>query len=191
MVQDLTKGKPFSAILKFSLPVIGGNLFQLFYTLADSVIVGRTLGADALAAVGSTTIIIYLVLCFIQGITGGFGICLGHKCGGRDQAGMRRSVAASLILCILFTAVITVVCCTLSHPILHWMKTPEKIYTMAYDYMFAVLLGTGATVFYNMISNILRALGDSRTPLIFLVFSSLLNIALDVVFIIPLGMLVV
>lgn len=188
MAQDLTQGRPFSIILKFALPVIGGNLFQLFYTLADSVIVGRTLGSDALAAVGATGIIIYLVLCFIQGITGGFGICLGHKCGAKEERGMRRSVAASTILCIIFTIVITVICCLLSHPILRWMQTPDKIYKLAYDYMFAVLLGTGATVFYNMISNILRALGDSRTPLIFLVFSSLLNIALDVLFIVPLGM---
>lgn len=188
MAQDLTKGKPFSIILKFALPVIGGNLFQLFYTLDDSVIVGRTLGSDALAAVGSTGIIIYLVLCFIQGITSGFGICLGHKCGAREEEGMRRSVAASAVLCVVFTIVITALCCLLSHQILRWMQTPEKIYELSYDYMFAVLLGTGATVFYNMISNILRALGDSRTPLIFLVFSSLLNIVLDIVFIVPFGM---
>lgn len=188
MAQDLTKGRPFSIILKFSLPVIGGNLFQLFYTIADSVIVGKTLGSDALAAVGATTIIIYLVLCFIQGITGGFGICLGHRYGAKDETGMRRSIAASTVLCIVFTVIITAVCCILSHQILYWMHTPEKIYGMAYDYMFAVLLGTGATVFYNMISNMLRALGDSRTPLMFLVFSSILNIVLDIVFIIPLGM---
>lgn len=188
MAQDLTKGQPFPVILKFAIPVIGGNLFQLFYTLADSVIVGRTLGADALAAVGSTGIIIYLVLCFIQGVTSGFGICLGHKCGAGDENGMRRSVAASAILCVVFTVIITVICCALSGQILRWMKTPDRIYGMAYDYMFAVLLGTGATVFYNMISNIIRALGDSRTPLVFLVFSSLLNIVLDVVFILPMGM---
>ena len=188
MAQDLTKGNPFSVILKFSLPVIGGNLFQLFYTLADTVIVGRTLGADALAAVGSTAIVIYLVLCFIQGITGGFGICLGHRFGARDEKGMRRSVAVSIILCIFFTVIITAICCGLAHQILCWQRTPEKICDMAYDYMFAVLLGTGATIFYNMISNILRALGDSRTPLIFLIFSSLLNIFLDVVFIVPLQM---
>ena len=188
MAQDLTKGNPFSVILKFSLPVIGGNLFQLFYTLADTVIVGRTLGADALAAVGSTAIVIYLVLCFIQGITGGFGICLGHRFGARDEKGMRRSVAVSIILCIFFTVIITAICCGLAHQILYWQRTPEKICDMAYDYMFAVLLGTGATIFYNMISNILMALGDSRTPLIFLIFSSLLNIFLDVVFIVPLQM---
>ena len=79
MTQDLTKGKPFQVLLKFSLPVIAGNLFQLFYTLADTVIVGKTMGPDALAAVGATSIVVYLVLCFIQGLTGGFGICLGHQ----------------------------------------------------------------------------------------------------------------
>lgn len=188
MTQDLTKGKPFTTILTFSLPVIGGNLFQLFYTLADSVIVGRTLGADALAAVGSTSIIIYLVLCFIQGITGGFGICLGHRYGAKDEIGMRHSIAASTVLCLFFTVIITAICCSLSHRILYWMQTPERIYDMAYDYMFAMLAGTGATIFYNMISNILRALGDSRTPLIFLVFSSFLNIVLDIIFIVPFGM---
>lgn len=188
MTQDLTKGKPFTTILTFSLPVIGGNLFQLFYTLADSVIVGRTLGANALAAVGSTGIIIYLVLCFIQGITSGFGICLGHKYGAKDENGMRHSIAVSTVLCMFFTVVITAICCSLAHQILYWMQTPEKIYDMAYDYMFAMLAGTGATIFYNMISNILRALGDSKTPLIFLVFSSFLNIVLDVIFIVPFGM---
>ena len=188
MTQDLTKGKPFQVLLRFSLPVIGGNLFQLFYTLADSVIVGKTLGADALAAVGATSIIIYLVLCFIQGITGGFGICLGQRCGARDETGMRRSIAASLVWSILFTIVLTGICCGLAHPILHWMQTPGQIYDMAYEYMFAILAGTGATIFYNMISNILRALGDSRTPLYFLIFSSLLNIVLDLIFILTFHM---
>ena len=88
---------------------------------------------------------------------------------------MRRSVAVSIILCVFFSLVIMAICCGLAHQILYWQKTPEKIYDMAYDYMFAVLLGTGATIFYNMISNILRALGDSRTPLVFLVFSSIIN----------------
>ena len=188
MAQDLTKGRPFPTLLKFTLPVIGGNLFQLFYTLADTMIVGRTLGSNALAAVGSTTIIIYLVLCFIQGITSGFGICLGQRCGAGDEKAMRQSIAVSFILSAIFTVLITAVCCLLAHPILHWMQTPDSIYDMAYDYMFAVLLGTGATIFYNLISNIFRALGDSRTPLLFLILSSLLNIVLDFAFILPLGM---
>lgn len=188
MAQDLTQGKPFSVLLRFSLPIIGGSLFQLFYTIADSIIVGRTLGADALAAVGASTSIINFVLCFVQGFTSGFGICLGQRCGANDEPGMRRSVTVSWLLSIGFTLLITAAFCGLSHPILHWMKTPSDVYDDAYTYMFIVLLGTGATIFYNMISNMLRALGDSKTPLIFLVFSSLLNIVLDIVFIVPLRM---
>lgn len=188
MEKDLTRGNPARVLFRFALPVIGGNLFQLFYTLADSVIVGRTLGADALAAVGSTSIIIYLVLCFIQGFTGGFGICLGQRFGAKDQSGMERSVRISWLLSLFFTVVLTAVCCLLAHPILRWMQTPDAIYADAYDYMFVILLGTGATIFYNMISNMLRALGDSRTPVIFLVVSSLGNVALDVLFIVPMKM---
>ena len=93
---DLTTGNPFRSLLKFAIPVILGNLFQLFYTLADSVIVGKTLGADSLAAVGSTSIIIYFVFCFINGFTGGFGICLGQKCGAKDEKGMRKSVDGTI-----------------------------------------------------------------------------------------------
>ena len=164
---DLTVGNPFWSLLKFAIPVILGNLFQLFYTLADSVIVGKTLGADSLAAVGATSIIIYFVFCFINGFTGGFGICLGQRCGAKDEKGMRKSVAASTLLSIIFTIVLTLICCLLAHQILRWMQIPDDISGEAYDYMFVVLLGTGATVFYNMISNMLRALGDSKTPLYF------------------------
>ena len=188
MSKDLTQGRPFRVLLQFSLPVIAGNLFQLFYTLADTVIVGRTLGAQALAAVGSTTIVNYFVLCFVQGFTGGFGICLAQRFGARDENGQRSSAAVSWLLSAGFAVIITVLFCALAHPILQWMRTPEDIYAEAYSYMFIVLLGTGATVFYNMISNMLRSLGDSRTPLFFLIFSALLNVVLDLVFILPLGM---
>ena len=146
---DLTTGNPFWSLLKFAIPVILGNLFQLFYTLADSVIVGKTLGANSLAAVGSTSIIIYFVFCFINGFTGGFGICLGQKCGAKDEKGMRKSVAVSTLLSIAFTVVLTLICCLLARQILVWMQIPSDISGEAYDYMFVVLLGTGATVFYN------------------------------------------
>ena len=185
---DLTRGNPFWSLLKFAIPVILGNLFQLFYTLADSVIVGKTLGADALAAVGSTSIIIYFVFCFINGFTGGFGICLGQHCGAKDEMGMRKSIAVSTLLSIAFTVLLTLLCCLFARTFLILMKIPADIEDAAYTYMFVVLLGTGATVFYNMISNMLRALGDSKTPLYFLVFSSVLNIVLDVLFILPLHM---
>ena len=188
MVKDLTQGRPFSVLLRFALPVIGGNLFQLFYTLADSIIVGRMLGADALAAVGSTSIVVYLVLCFIQGVSGGFGIFLGQRFGAGDEAAMRRSASVSWLLTMLFSIVLTIPGCLLARPILGWMKTPVGIERDAYAYLFIILAGTGATFFYNTISNLLRALGDSRTPLVFLVVSSLGNIALDVLFIGPLGL---
>ena len=115
--------------------------------------------------------------------TGGFGICLGQRCGAKDEKGMRKSVAVSTILSIAFTVVLTLLCCLFAHEILYLMQIPSDISGEAYDYMFVVLLGTGATVFYNMISNMLRALGDSKTPLYFLVFSSILNIFLDLFFI--------
>ena len=185
---DLTTGNPFTSLLKFAVPVILGNLFQLFYTLADSVIVGKTLGSDALAAVGSTSIIIYFIFCFINGFTGGFGICLGQAFGAKDESGMRKSIAVSIILCIFFTVILTLICGLFSHNFITLMKIPEDISKDAYSYMFVVLIGTGTTVFYNMISNILRALGDSKTPLYFLIFSSVLNILLDILFIIPFKM---
>lgn len=188
MEKDLTNGRPFGVLLRFALPIIGGNLFQLFYTLADTVIVGKTLGADALAAVGASSIISYFVLCFVQGFTGGFGICLGQSCGAQDISGMRRSAAISWVLSIFFTIVLTPILCFLTRPMLVYMKTPASIFKDAYDYLFILLLGTGATIFYNIISYMLRALGDSKTPLIFLVFSSLLNIVLDIVFILPFSM---
>lgn len=185
---DLTTGSPFWSLLKFAVPVILGNLFQLFYTLADSVIVGKTLGANALTAVGSTSIIIYFVFCFINGFTGGFGICLGQRCGAKDVTGMRKSVAASTLLSLGFTVVLTLILCLFAREFLVLMKIPADIAEDAYAYMFVVLLGTGATIFYNMVSNMLRALGDSKTPLYFLVFSSVLNIILDILFIVPLSM---
>lgn len=185
---DLTVGRPFYSLLKFAIPIIIGNIFQLFYTLADSVIVGKTLGTNALAAVGSTSIIIYFVFCFINGLTSGFGICLGQRCGAKDETGMRKSIASSTLLSILFSVLLTAVCCLLSHQLISLMQIPQDIAQEAYDYMFVVLLGTGATIFYNTISNILRALGDSRTPLYFLVFSSIVNIILDLVFILSFHM---
>lgn len=188
MERNLTTGTPWKVIAQFSLPVIGGNLFQLFYTLADTIIVGKTLGAEALAAVGATATIVYFELCFIQGFTGGFGILLGQAFGEKSEQKMRESAAASTVLSILCTLFLTIVLCALVHPILKWMNTPQDIYQRTYDYLFIIFLGSGATVFYNLISNMLRALGDSRTPLYFLIISSLLNVALDIIFIIPLGM---
>ena len=162
MTQDLTRSKPSSVLLRFTLPIIGGSLFQLFYTIADTVIVGRTLGADALAAVGASASIINFVLLFVQGFTSGFGIRLGRRCGANDQTGMQQSVAVSWLPSLGFAVLITALTCGLAHPILRWMQTPANVYEDTYTYMF-----------------------------IFLVFSSLLNVVLDIVCLMPLRMGVV
>lgn len=188
MALNLTQGTPFVTIFRFTLPVIAGNLFQLFYTIVDSIIVGQVLGADALAAVGATSIIIGFIICFIQGYTGGFGICLGQMVGRRNTKGIWHSLAASVLLCVVFTVFATMASTLLLPQILDLLNTPAEIYDMAYEYIFIILAGTVAPVFYNMISNILRAFGDSRTPLVYLIFSSLLNIVLDLIFIGPLQM---
>ena len=116
--KDLTSENPFWCLLKFAVPVIIGNLFQLFYTLEDSEIVGKTLGTNSLAAVGSTSIIIYFVLCFINGFTSGFGICLGQRCGAKDHAGMRKCIAASAVLSNFFSVLLTLICCLLTHQLI-------------------------------------------------------------------------
>lgn len=188
MAVDLTKWRTLPVLFRFSLPVIGGNLFQLFYTLADTLIVGQTIGEGALAAVGATSVFVYFILCFITGMTGGFSIILAHDIGSRETENAKRNIVASVYMSAAVTVVITAITCLFSRQIIHLMRIPEAISEDAYTYMVIVLAGTGATVLYNLISNILRALGDSRLPLIYLVISSLLNVFLDILFIVPFGM---
>ena len=188
MAVDLTKGELLPVIFKFSLPVIGGNLFQLFYTLADTIIVGQTIGENALAAVGATTVFVYFILCFIQGMTNGFSIILAKCIGGMEEKKAKGNIVASLYISIIFSLIVTIVTCSFSSAVISMMKVPEEIASDAEAYLFIVLAGTGATVLYNLISNILRAMGDSRLPLLFLILSSLLNIILDITFIVPFRM---
>lgn len=183
MTHDMTNGKPGRLILLFSLPIILGNVFQQFYTLIDTLIVGQTLGVDALAAVGCTGSVTLLVLSFIQGFTTGFSVLLGQRFGAGDREGVRRSAAVSIKLCVALTILITGVSVVLAGPVLQMMDTPVDIYADAAAYMQAVFAGSAATVLYNMLANMIRALGDARTPLLFLVLSSVLNIGLDLLFI--------
>lgn len=183
--RDLTVGKPLPVLARFSIPVICGNLFQLFYTLADSIIVGKTIGENALAAVGATGVFVYFILCFIQGFTNGFSILLAQLFGFKDKDGVKKSIVSSTYLSIFFAIVITIPACMATGIVVRLMKVPQEISNDAYMYLFIIVAGTGATIWYNMISNILRALGDSRTPLVYLVVSSLLNIVLDILFMVP------
>ncbi len=173
-------------ILGFSVPLLFGFLFQQFYSMVDTVIVGRFLGTDNLAAVGSTGSVNFLIIGFCMGICGGFSIPVSHKFGAGDQSGLRRVVANCVWLTAAFAVVMTVLTTLLCRPILVAMQTPENILDGAYSYIWVIFLGIPVTFLYNMTSGVIRAMGDSRTPVIFLVLSSFLNIGLDLFFIISL-----
>ncbi|WP_458862198.1 MATE family efflux transporter [Acidaminobacterium chupaoyuni] len=166
-------------ILLFSVPLLIGNVFQQFYSMADTVIVGRTLGVNALAAVGATGAISFLILGFAQGLTGGFAVMASQQFGAGDEEGLRRSVATSVWLCLAATLVITALAVFTARPLLRLMNTPADIIEQAYQYIVVIYYGIGATVFYNMSSGLIRAVGDSRTPLYFLVIACLINVVLD------------
>ena len=178
-MQDMTEGRPISLILKFFFPLLFGMLFQQFYNLVDTAIVGKFLGPDDLAAVGATGSVNFLILGFCMGVCNGFSITVAQKFGAKDESGLRRFVANSVWLSVIFAAVMTVVVCILCRQILIWMDTPANILEGSYRYIFVIFLGIPVTYLYNLLSGIMRALGDSKTPLIFLILSSVLNILFD------------
>ena len=188
MTQDMTTGSPLKVIIRFSLPVFIGCLFQQFYSMADTIIVGRTVSVQALAAVGVTGGVSFLVLGFFFGLTGGFAVVTGQCFGAKDYHRVRRSVAVSTVLCIVISILVTALCVLTARPLFVAMNTPADIFDDTLTYMLVIYYGIWASVFYNMISSIIRALGDSITPLIFLVVASLLNIGLDFLFILNFGM---
>lgn len=183
MEKDMTTGNPLSLILWFSLPVLLGNIFQQFYNMVDAIIVGRLLGEDALAAVGATGSIMFLVLYFAIGIAQGFGVLISQAFGAKNYSLLKHYVALSLMLTVVISVVVTAMTVPSSQWMLVFMKTPGNILDMAVSYVRIIFWGIGATMLYNAASSILRGIGDSKTPLYFLVFSSLLNIALDYCFI--------
>lgn len=188
MTKDMTQGSPMKLILGFSVPLLFGFLFQQFYNLVDTIIVGRFLGVDDLASVGATGSINFLIIGFCMGVCNGFSIPVSHKFGAKDYTGMRRYVANAAWLAIGFAAVMTVLTTGLCRNILELMKTPDNIINGAHSYIWVIFLGIPATYLYNMVSGVIRALGDSKTPVMFLIMSSFINIGLDLFFIINLHM---
>lgn len=182
----MTKGSPFRLIMGFALPLLFGFLFQQFYNLMDTVIVGRFLGVDDLAGVGATGSINFLIIGFCMGLCSGFSIPISHKFGAGDMEGVRRYVANTFWLGLVSSVLLTVLTAIFCRQILEIMKTPENIIDRAYIYIFIIFLGIPATILYNMLSGIIRAVGDSKTPVVFLVLSSGLNIGLDLLFILNL-----
>lgn len=185
--KEMTSGRPFPLILNFAIPLLLGNLLQQTYSLMDAAIVGKFLGINALASVGASTSVIFLILGFCNGCCGGFSIPVAQKFGARDYSTMRRFVAISLQLAAVMSVVIAVVTGIYCADILRMMQTPGNIIEDAYLYLLITFIGVPCTFFYNLLSSIIRALGDSKTPFWFLLFSTVLNILLDLFCILILG----
>ena len=186
--KDMTVGSPMKLILGFAVPLLFGFLFQQFYSVVDTIIVGKTLGVNALAGVGATGSVNFLVIGFCMGVCNGFAIPVAQKFGAKDYVTMRRFIANSVWLSIGFAAVMTVLVSVFCRQILTLMRTPEDIFEYAYIYILIIFIGIPATYLYNILSGIIRAIGDSKTPLAFLVISSVLNIGLDLVLIVTFQM---
>ena len=186
--KDMTRGNVFKLIMGFAIPLLFGMLFQQFYSMVDTIIVGKYLGVDALAAVGSTGSINFMVIGFCMGVCSGFAIPVAQKFGAGEYKNLRKYVFNSGVLAAIFSIIMTVTVCLLCRNILIWMKTPENIFNSAYNYIFVIFAGIPATYLYNLLSGIIRSLGDSTTPLVFLIISSIINILLDLFLIIYMKM---
>lgn len=184
MEKDMTVGSPAKIIWNFTLPLVVGNIFQQFYTMVDTVIVGKFVGTGALAAVGATGTIIFLIIGFLMGLTAGFTVLTSQRYGAGDMDGMRKTVGSAAILSLAVSVLMTIISMTQMKRLLIFMNTPEDIFQDAYMYIMIICAGIFAQVLYNLLAGILRALGNSKTPLFFLLFSAVLNIFLDLLLII-------
>lgn len=182
--KDLTVGSPMKLILGFAFPMFLGLLFQQFYSLVDTMIVGKYLGVDPFAGVGSTGSLNFIVIGFCMGLCSGFSVPISQSFGAKDFRMLRKMVTNSVWLCTFFSVVITTLMLVFCRPVLTLMNTPENIFEYAYVYIFIIFAGIPCTILYNMTAAILRALGDSKSPIIFLAISSAINIGLDLLLII-------
>ena len=189
MEKDMTKGSPMRLILGFAVPLLFGLLFQQFYSMVDTIIVGHYLGVEALAAVGATGSVNFLIIGFCMGVCNGFALPIAQEFGAGNAPKLRRFVANGVWLSVIFAVVMTVVVSLLCRSILQWMRTPENIIDGAYDYIIIIFIGIPVVFLYNVTAAIIRSLGDSRTPVIFLVMAAVLNIFLDLllIIVIPMG----
>lgn len=184
MERDMTTGAPGKIILNFTIPIFIGNMFQQLYSMVDTIIVGKFVGNEALAAVGSCGTLMFLILGFLIGLTAGFMVITSQHYGSGNMRAMRQSVASAAILSAVISVLMTLCSMLMMKQILHLMNTPEDIYQEAYGYIMVICGGIAAQVLYNLLASILRALGDSKVPLYFLILAAFLNIVLDLVFII-------
>ncbi len=180
---DMTNGSPLKHIIMFSLPLLFGNIFQQIYNIVDTMIVGKTLGVDSLAAVGSTGSLIFLIIGFCMGVCSGFALPVAQAFGAGDYKRLKKLVGNSLLVSVLIAVIVTAATTLLCGQLLTWMKTPDNIFEDAYSYLIIMFIGIPITIAYNLLSSLLRSLGDSQRPLYFLVIGSVVNIGLDFLFI--------
>ncbi|MDR0821208.1 MAG: MATE family efflux transporter [Oscillospiraceae bacterium] len=184
----MTKGNPFPIMLSFALPLFLGNVFQQLYNIIDSVVVGRAIGANALAAVGATVPLNFLILGFAMGLCSGLCIPVAQRFGAGDIPAMRAYIANAAYLASVIGVIITVIAVLFTRPTLELLNTPPEIIDDAYDFIVVIFAGIPSIMFYNLLAGILRALGDSKTPLYFLVVACIINAVADIVMIVGLGM---
>ena len=180
---DMTQGNPVRHILTFAIPLFIGNIFQQVYNIVDTMVAGYNLGDSAIAAIGATSSLYGLLVNFAWGLNSGFGIVVARKFGAKDEEGLKSSIAAMIVLNTVITALISVAALVFLRVFMRGLNVPETIFEEAYDYLAIIVAGMIATILYNMCAGILRAVGNSRTPLYFLIFSSILNLSMDVLFI--------
>ena len=184
MEKDMTTGSPGKMIFNFTMPIFIGNIFQQFYNMADTVIVGKFVGNAALAAVGACGTLAFLIIGFLQGVTAGFTVVTAQHYGAGNMKAMKKSVASGAVLTLIVSVILTVLSMISMSKVLHLMNTPSDMYGEAYGYIMVLCGGIIAQALYNYLASVLRALGDSKRPLYFLVIAALLNIVLDLAFII-------
>ena len=184
MTKDMTTGSPLKNIIRFCLPLMVGNLFQQFYNMADTIIVGQFVGKNALSAVGSVGPLNFMIIGTVIGLCTGFAIPIAQRFGAQDIQNLKKYVANIIYTSIVVGVIFTCVAVLFARPLLEVLNTPIELRDEAYSYIVVIFAGIGATMLYNLLASIVRALGDSKTPLYFLLFSSFLNIGLDLLLII-------
>lgn len=182
-VRDMTQGSPIRLIIAFAIPLFIGNIFQQVYSMVDTMVVGYHLGDTGIAAIGATAALYSLLINFANGLNNGYGIIVTQRFGAHDRKRMKQAIAGMMILDAAVCLSLTAVAVVFLRPLMAFLNTPDSIFDMAYTYIRIICLGIVTTIGHNMFASILRAMGNSRTPLYFLIFSSFLNIALDILFV--------
>ena len=182
-VRDMTQGSPIRLILSFAVPLFIGNIFQQFYSMVDTMVVGYHLGDTGIAAIGATASLYSLLINFANGLNNGYGIIVTQRFGAHDRKNMKQAIAGMMILDLCICLFLTAATLVFLRTLMNFLNTPASVFDMAYSYIRTICLGIVTTIGYNMFASILRAMGNSRTPLYFLIFSSFLNIVLDILFV--------